>query len=543
MSEVLTAKPISSSTTNHDATELRAQPASTWRAYLPAILPIIGAVILTLWRVEAGTSFISDGALILLTLACYLTAAVFHLTNIYAPSSTAQRLAMALTSLGAFLNLGAWGVRWIAARDREVEMLIAQGRSLSEMPWFFRYIPFANLYDLSIAFAFGAAITTLFIARRKSFRFLGGITLPLASLILILAIFIGNDFLNLPPILDSYWRPIHVGIAAIGYGVALVCFAIGVVYLLKDGVKPEAMGIWSSVFALSVLATVSRFSVFTSATYSASTFYINQGNKLSLPLRIEIPYVGWLLVLSGVLLVGVITTFALYLKNNDERMRGYGQWLLRFALVAQAVSIVTLVTGIKSIKDIAPRASAAELTRFGSWVAEKAAGMEASQVAALAPSQTYRMGADFIRDNNQFLTLSLNANPVELAALISAFTGTMFVLLFSFRTERIRESLPSLERLDGMMYKTASVTFAMLAMLLITGAIWANESWGRYWGWDAKETGAFVAWLTYAGFLHSRITRGWTGRRSAYFALVGFLFILFTYLGVSYLLPGLHSYA
>lgn len=543
MSEVLTAKPISSSTTNHDATELRAQPASTWRAYLPAILPIIGAVILTLWRVEAGTSFISDGALILLTLACYLTAAVFHLTNVYAPSSTAQRLAMALTSLGAFLNLGAWGVRWIAARDREVEMLIAQGRSLSEMPWFFRYIPFANLYDLSIAFAFGAAITTLFIARRKSFRFLGGITLPLASLILILAIFIGNDFLNLPPILDSYWRPIHVGIAAIGYGVALVCFAIGVVYLLKDGVKPEAMGIWSSVFALSVLATVSRFSVFTSATYSASTFYINQGNKLSLPLRIEIPYVGWLLVLSGVLLVGVITTFALYLKNNDERMRGYGQWLLRFALVAQAVSIVTLVTGIKSIKDIAPRASAAELTRFGSWVAEKAAGMEASQVAALAPSQTYRMGADFIRDNNQFLTLSLNANPVELAALISAFTGTMFVLLFSFRTERIRESLPSLERLDGMMYKTASVTFAMLAMLLITGAIWANESWGRYWGWDAKETGAFVAWLTYAGFLHSRITRGWTGRRSAYFALVGFLFILFTYLGVSYLLPGLHSYA
>jgi ABC-type transport system involved in cytochrome c biogenesis permease subunit len=93
------------------------------------------------------------------------------------------------------------------------------------------------------------------------------------------------------------------------------------------------------------------------------------------------------------------------------------------------------------------------------------------------------------------------------------------------------------------MYLTASATFAGLAMLLITGAVWANESWGRYWGWDPKETGAFVAWVTYGVFLHTRITHGWSGRRSAYFALAGFLFVIFTYLGVSYLLPGLHSYA
>jgi len=87
------------------------------------------------------------------------------------------------------------------------------------------------------------------------------------------------------------------------------------------------------------------------------------------------------------------------------------------------------------------------------------------------------------------------------------------------------------------------VAFAGLALLLMTGAVWANESWGRYWGWDAKEVGALVAWLTYAGFLHSRIAYGWKGRHSAYFAIVAFLFVIFTYLGVSYLLPGLHSYA
>ncbi|MBV9210758.1 MAG: cytochrome c biogenesis protein CcsA [Acidobacteria bacterium] len=145
--------------------------------------------------------------------------------------------------------------------------------------------------------------------------------------------------------------------------------------------------------------------------------------------------------------------------------------------------------------------------------------------------------------NGSRLALSINANPVELAALITAFAGTLFVILFSFRTERLREMLPPLDKLDSLMYKTASVTFAGLAMLLITGAVWANESWGKYWGWDSKEVGALVAWLTYAAFLHTRISRGWKGRSSAYFAIIGFLLVIFTYLGVSYLLPGLHSYA
>jgi cytochrome c-type biogenesis protein CcsB len=153
------------------------------------------------------------------------------------------------------------------------------------------------------------------------------------------------------------------------------------------------------------------------------------------------------------------------------------------------------------------------------------------------------MSTEWVQQNGSQLHLSLNANPVELSALVTAFAGTLFVVLFSFKTAKIREALPSTEKLDGLMYKLAGVAFAGLALLLMTGAVWANESWGRYWGWDAKEVGALVAWLTYAGFLHSRIAYGWKGRHSAYFAIVAFLFVIFTYLGVSYLLPGLHSYA
>jgi cytochrome c-type biogenesis protein CcsB len=153
------------------------------------------------------------------------------------------------------------------------------------------------------------------------------------------------------------------------------------------------------------------------------------------------------------------------------------------------------------------------------------------------------MAEKWIQQNGALLKMSLKANPVEFSALVTAFAATLFVIIFSFRTEKLRAHLPPAEKLDSLVYKLAGVAFAGLALLLMTGAIWANESWGRYWGWDSKETGAFVAWLTYGAFLHSRIARGWHGRKSAYFAVIAFLLVIFTYLGVSYLLPGLHSYA
>jgi ABC-type transport system involved in cytochrome c biogenesis permease subunit len=512
-------------------------------SYLPAALALGGALLMLLARIEfGGAHFISDGALMMIALACYLSAAVFHLTNLYAPSNVAQKLGLWLATLGVFCNISSWLVRWVAAHDRELAIFISQGRSAADMPWFFRYIPFANLYDLSLAFAMGAGFTTLLIAHRKNFRFLGALTLPLAALILVLARFIGGEIMNLTPVLDSYWRPIHVGIASLSYGVALVCFAAAVVYLLKDGVKPEAMAIWSSIFGLSVFATISKFSVFTAGVYEASTFL--GADKFSLPLRAEIPYVGLLLIIAGLLLIGVIFTFCRYVFKNDERARNIGHWLLKISLVVQAAAIVALVTGIKSITNVLDHVDKArQYPRLGAWVLEKVEGMTPQQIAALNDAQLYRAASDFVAERGSMIHLSLNANPVELSALITVFAATLFVIIFSFKTERLRAALPSAETLDGLMYKTAGVTFAGLALLLMTGAIWANESWGRYWGWDSKETGAFVAWLTYAAFLHARIARGWTGRRSAYFAVVAFLLIIFTYLGVSYLLPGLHSYA
>jgi cytochrome c-type biogenesis protein CcsB len=100
---------------------------------------------------------------------------------------------------------------------------------------------------------------------------------------------------------------------------------------------------------------------------------------------------------------------------------------------------------------------------------------------------------------------------------------------------------PDLPILDELTYQIIMFGFLFLTIGIITGAVWANSAWGRYWGWDPKETWSLITWLIYAGLLHARMMRGWQGRRIAYFSIVGFLAVLFTYFGVNYL-PGLHSY-
>lgn len=109
-----------------------------------------------------------------------------------------------------------------------------------------------------------------------------------------------------------------------------------------------------------------------------------------------------------------------------------------------------------------------------------------------------------------------------------------------------QEKNPKSERallLDELIYQTVVVGFILLTAGIVTGSIWANSAWGTYWQWDPKETWSLITWLVYAAMLHSRYMRGWRGRRLAWFSLIGFGCVLFTYFGVNLLLSGLHSYA
>jgi cytochrome c-type biogenesis protein CcsB len=105
------------------------------------------------------------------------------------------------------------------------------------------------------------------------------------------------------------------------------------------------------------------------------------------------------------------------------------------------------------------------------------------------------------------------------------------------------ERLPSSRRIDLIAYRFLAFAFPLWTFTVVAGAIWAEYAWGRYWGWDPKETWALVTWVIYAGYLHARSTAGWRGTRAAVIAIIGLASFWFNFVGINLLVSGLHSYA
>lgn len=106
----------------------------------------------------------------------------------------------------------------------------------------------------------------------------------------------------------------------------------------------------------------------------------------------------------------------------------------------------------------------------------------------------------------------------------------------------VKGLIPELGRLDRLTYGTIAFGFAFQTLVLITGAVWAEEAWGTWWSWDPKETWALITWIVYAFYLHGWTRGSWRGRRGAWLSILGFATVLFTFFGVTYLMEGLHSY-
>jgi len=140
------------------------------------------------------------------------------------------------------------------------------------------------------------------------------------------------------------------------------------------------------------------------------------------------------------------------------------------------------------------------------------------------------------------LTIHVSMAIFAYALFSISFGAALIVLAQSGEGQRFRW-LPSAEAADELGYKAVIVGFPLLALTLILGAYWANYAWGHYWSWDPKETSALVTWLIYAIYLHARGIRGWHGKRAAWLLTLGFAATLFTYYGVSFFVPSLHSYA
>ncbi|HKL81174.1 MAG TPA: c-type cytochrome biogenesis protein CcsB [Desulfobacter sp.] len=128
-------------------------------------------------------------------------------------------------------------------------------------------------------------------------------------------------------------------------------------------------------------------------------------------------------------------------------------------------------------------------------------------------------------------------------ALAFGFSFMYFIKPKDAGTKSLFAKLPEWDIIDELTYQMIVFGFLFLTIGIITGSVWANSAWGKYWSWDPKETWSLITWFIYAIFLHLRLMRGWHGKKLAIVSIIGFLGVLFTYFGVNFFLSGLHSYA
>ena len=158
-------------------------------------------------------------------------------------------------------------------------------------------------------------------------------------------------------------------------------------------------------------------------------------------------------------------------------------------------------------------------------------------------------GVDSIRNLMPALRSSWLGIHVSTVIIAYGAFGVSFVLSIIFLLrDKMKENgfwdqhIPKKEKLDTISYRCVSLGMMFLTVTIGIGGIWAENAWGSYWSWDPKETWALVTWVIYLVYLHLRIRKGWNGKTAAIFGTVGFICVLFTYIGVNTLLPGLHSY-
>ena len=174
---------------------------------------------------------------------------------------------------------------------------------------------------------------------------------------------------------------------------------------------------------------------------------------------------------------------------------------------------------------------------------------------------TYNMPAIFGMHESVTLTEDAMQPLVKMPAIINAkklttvtwslLIGTiLYALLRLVSRKRVSEMLQpfvkkaNLELMDEIGYRSVLIGFPVFTLgALIFAMIWAQEAWGRYWGWDPKEVWALITWLFYAVFLHLRLSKGWEGRKSAWLALIGFAIMIFNLVVINLIIAGLHSYA
>lgn len=432
--------------------------------------------------VKSSAPLFNESNMLYLALIFYAGAGALYMGYGVTGIERYVNVASIVTILGFVANTLAAGHRWYVA-----------GRP-----------PFSNLYEMLLSFVWTVALLTILAERFYKVKIIGSVTMPLTVVSVILMQLMPSEVKPLVPALQSTWLHIHVSLAMLSYAACAVSFALSMMFLIQDKMKTETFqvltaagmaGIWGSMM---IRFNGGGFNVTAWDVQSKQEIVLEQNQRLF----VTIPDLGWLFAL---VFLSTLVPLVLYFVARARRDESFDTFANRGMFITILLQIIGLIVFAVRVKNGAyPSAN--------------------PEVQGLAPS-------------------ALEASPFILAGIIGAIFAGLLYLLLLWRRPGLESMLPEGNSLDRLTYKTVMIALPLLTAMIATGAYWANQTWGSYWSWDPKETWAAITWLVYAIYLHMRVTRGMRGRVAAYFAITGFVVVIFTFFGVTYLLPSIHGYA
>ncbi|MGZ4825217.1 MAG: cytochrome c biogenesis protein CcsA [Terriglobales bacterium] len=459
------------------------QPAASGTMLIVMVgLAVAFMLFMAFLNVVKGGNLLTESNLLFAALIFYAGAGSLYLGFGVTGTQSYVKFASLATCAGLLANTGAVVHRWYMAG----------------------HPPFASIYEMLLSFVWTLAALTLFAEKKFGVKVIGTVTMPVAIVGVVLMQLLPSEVRPLVPALQSTWLHVHVTLAMLAYAACALSFALAMMFLIQDKVKTE-MFLAATTAAVSVAygaIVLTRFEKWGGLSLIAwdpaqkAEVFISRGVRLF----VTIPDLGWLMLLVW---AGVTAPLLIY---------AYARWRKDDGIMATAdrAVFVSILLQVMALAMFILRA------RSGQYPSLDAEGLYST---------------------------SLAASPFILSGLVASIFVSLLYFMLVWRRSDLERLLPSADSLDRITYKTICIAFPLLTLMIAAGAYWANRTWGSYWSWDPKETWAAITWLVYAGYLHMRITRGWRGRRAAYFAILGFGVVMFTFFGVTYLLPGLHAYA
>lgn len=410
-------------------------------------------------------------------------------------------------------------LRWIEAGFLEVTAAErAVGHELYGWSWFVvftQHPPWSNLYEIMVYMSWGIIMVTLFAELKWQLNWVRQMGIMLALMALGMAALTDATIKPLVPALKSWWIMIHVISASIAYAAGSIAAFISMFALMKDSTRVARatlngcalMGLGVCIGASGGARLITEQTYYVKLLAFAGENIVNvldMTKENGASFFVAMPYVGYLLLAAFIahVVVGIMLIVIAPLQKYMVPL------FMSCCALTLACFLLILFHDVNKTSIVVDSSVMHHLSPAGPWF------------------------------------VSFKSHPWSFGLLAFVVIIEAMFVIYLLNPRAITTRLPEVSSLESASYRAISLSFFLMTLVLITGALWAHYAWGRYWAWDPKETGALAIWVNYAIYLHARRTPGLSGPASSLISCCGFFVIIIGFLGVNLGLfaDGLHTY-